>query len=68
MNFLNETTPDVAVISCGYKNQYGHPHRSTLDNLSNSGTTTYRTDLSGDMVFYSDGETIYTKKNYEYIK
>jgi len=68
MNFLNEITPDVAVISCGYKNQYGHPHRSTLDNLSNSGTTTYRTDLSGDMVFYSDGETIYTKKNYEYIK
>lgn len=68
MNFLNETTPDVAVISCGYKNQYGHPHRSTLDNLSNSGTITYRTDLSGDIVFYSDGETIYTKKNYEYIK
>lgn len=68
MNFLNETTPDVAVISCGYKNQYGHPHRSTLDNLSNSGTITYRTDLSGDMVFYSDGKTIYTKKNYEYIK
>lgn len=68
MNFLNETTPDVAVISCGYKNQYGHPHRSTLDNLSNSGTTTYRTDLSGDIVLYSDGETIYTKKNYEYIK
>ena len=68
VNFLNEITPDVAVISCGYKNQYGHPHRSTLDNLSNSGTTTYRTDLSGDMVFYSDGETIYTKKNYEYEK
>ena len=66
MIFLNETTPDVAVISCGYKNQYGHPHRSTLDNLSNSGTITDRTDLSGDMVFYSDGETIYTKKNYEY--
>ncbi|HSQ88189.1 ComEC/Rec2 family competence protein [Romboutsia sp.] len=68
MNFLSETTPDVAVISCGYKNQYGHPHRSTLDNLSNSDIITYRTDLSGDMVFYSDGETIYTKKNYEYIK
>lgn len=68
MNFLNEITPDVAVISCGYKNQYGHPHRSTLDNLLNSDVITYRTDLSGDMVFYSDGETIYTEKNYEYIK
>lgn len=68
MNFLNEITPDVAVISCGYKNQYGHPHRSTLDNLLNSDVITYRTDLSGDMVFYSDGEIIYTEKNYEYIK
>lgn len=63
--FLEETTPDVAVISCGYKNQYGHPHKSTLDNLKSFNILTYRTDISGDMTFYSDGQTIFTKKNYK---
>ncbi|MGL4914198.1 MAG: ComEC/Rec2 family competence protein [Romboutsia sp.] len=62
--FLSEVTPDVAVISCGYKNQYGHPHKSTLDNLNKLNILTYRTDLLGDIVFYSDGDTIFTKKNY----
>ncbi|MCR8746547.1 ComEC/Rec2 family competence protein [Romboutsia lituseburensis] len=63
--FLDETTPDVAVISCGYKNQYGHPHNATLKNLKDHNVTTYRTDLSGDIVFYSNGEIIYTKKKYK---
>lgn len=63
--FLDETTPDVAVISCGYKNQYGHPHNTTLKNLKDHNVTTYRTDLSGDIVLYSNGEIIYTKKKYK---
>lgn len=63
--FLDETTPDVAVISCGYKNQYGHPHNTTLKNLEDHHVTTYRTDLSGDIVLYSNGEIIYTKKKYK---
>ena len=63
--FLNKITPDVAAISCGYKNQYGHPHQSTLNNLSDLNIPTYRTDLNGDLVFYSDGETIFTKKKYK---
>lgn len=67
-NFLKEVSPDIATISCGYKNQYGHPHQSTLDNLSNENIKVYRTDLLGDIVFYSDGKTIYTKKDYKYEK
>lgn len=66
--FLEATTPDVATISCGYKNQYGHPHKSVLDNLSSSNISVYRTDLLGDIVFYSDGSTIFTKKNYNIKK
>lgn len=61
INFLSSITPDVAAISCGYKNQYGHPHQSTLDNLEKFNVLTYRTDLLGDIVFYSDGKTIFTK-------
>lgn len=61
-NFINNVSPDIAAISCGYKNNYGHPHRATLENLSSINAKVYRTDLLGDIVFYSDGETIFTKK------
>ena len=67
-DFLKATTPDIAVISCGYKNQYGHPHKKVLDNLSSNNIITYRTDLTGDMIFYSDGNTIFTKKDYSHKK
>lgn len=63
--FIKEISPDVAVISCGYKNQYGHPHQSTIDSLSSNNVTTYRTDINGDMIFYSDGNTIITKNKYK---
>ncbi|WP_296647302.1 ComEC/Rec2 family competence protein [Romboutsia sp. 13368] len=66
--FIEEVRPDIAVISCGYKNNYGHPHKSTLDTLEENNILTYRTDLLGDIVFYSDGETIYTTQNYNLNK
>ena len=62
--FLDEVTPDIAAISCGYNNDYGHPHQSTIKNLSDRDISIFRTDLMGDLVFYSDGKSIFTKKNY----
>jgi len=66
--FLEETTPDIAVISCGYKNSYGHPHKSTLDNLESVDAKIFRTDQNGSMQFYSDGEKIYSKVKYKEYK
>ena len=66
--FVKEISPDVAVISCGYKNQYGHPHKSTLDTLEKNNVLTYRTDILGNIVFYSDGDTIFTTKDYKLNK
>ncbi|MDO5009980.1 MAG: ComEC/Rec2 family competence protein [Intestinibacter bartlettii] len=63
--FLEETTPDIAVISCGYKNSYGHPHRSTLDNLESVNSKVFRTDINGSMQFYSDGNKIYSTVKYK---
>lgn len=63
--FIKETSPDIAVISCGYKNQYGHPHKSTLDTLNKYKVKTFRTDINGDLVFYSDGYKIFTNKKYK---
>lgn len=45
--FLQQCSPTVAVVSCGERNTYGHPHKETLERLSDAGTTVYRTDCGG---------------------
>ena len=65
IEFIKKISPDIAAISCGYKNQYGHPHREVINNLKQNHVSIYRTDRIGDIVFYSDGEIIFTKYNYE---
>ena len=45
--FLDAVTPNVAVISCGTDNSYGHPHRETLDALQERGIDVLRTDING---------------------
>lgn len=57
ISFLREVDQDIAVISCGTGNKYGHPHDTTLKNLKDLGITIYRTDISGDIIIESDGET-----------
>jgi competence protein ComEC len=64
--FISKISPDISVISCGYKNQYGHPHKETLNSLYQNDSSVYRTDKIGDIVFYSDGDKIFTKKNYDH--
>ena len=54
--FLDAVDPDYAVISCGYRNSYGHPHQETLDKLKN--IVLYRTDLNGTIICTSDGSNI----------
>ena len=39
--------PRIAIISAGKNNQYGHPHKETLDKLKEAGIVVYRTDESG---------------------
>ena len=56
--FLAAVTPDVAVISCGAGNEYGHPHTETMNKLEGANVETYRTDYHGDVVIKTDGERI----------
>ncbi len=56
--FLKAVTPDYAVISCGQDNKYGHPHEETLELLDRYNIDTWRTDVSGDVLFQSDGNNI----------
>lgn len=45
--FLGLIKPKLAIISCGYRNMYGHPHASTLARLENAGSIVLRTDEDG---------------------
>jgi len=56
IDFLTAVSPDIAVISCGVDNDYGHPASSTLEKLI--GITTYRTDTNGTITLNSDGTEI----------
>ncbi|WP_066644293.1 ComEC/Rec2 family competence protein [Christensenella timonensis] len=55
---LDATTPNLAIITCGEDNDYGHPHKETLDLLGEDNITTLRTDEKGDIAIFSDGTDI----------
>ncbi len=61
-NFLKAVHPDVAILSCKYKNKYGHPHKETLNLLKEYNIPLYRTDEQGSIVFYSNGDEIWSEK------
>ena len=53
---LRTTRPQVALISLAVDNEYGHPHRVTLDALAAiRGLRVHRTDLEGSLEVISDG-------------
>mgnify|MGYP004535004273 CR=1 FL=1 len=45
--FLDAVQPKAVVISLGKNNDYGHPHRETMQRLKKLGTEIYRTDELG---------------------
>ena len=49
--YLDAVDADVAVISCGKGNSYGHPHKEALDYIDDNAMTSLRTDEMGDIVF-----------------
>lgn len=53
--FLDEVRPQIAVISVGMDNAFGHPHQPTLDTLTAAGVAIFRTDLDGAVKLTSDG-------------
>ena len=56
--FLNAVNPKYAVISVAKGNDYGHPHKPTMDKLKAKGIKVYRTDELGTIVATSDGKSI----------
>jgi competence protein ComEC len=56
---LKAVRPELAVISVGAGNSYGHPHQSALDLLRRLGIPVLRTDQSGTVKVVSDGESFW---------
>lgn len=53
--FLNITSPELAVISVGKRNRYGHPAPSTIGILRDRGIKILRTDENGEIEIATDG-------------
>lgn len=53
--FLARVRPELAVISLGADNPYGHPHKETCNRLAGYGTMVYRTDRDGTVAVRTDG-------------
>jgi competence protein ComEC len=62
--FLQAVQPKVAIYSAGLNNKYGHPSKTTITNLTNSGAQIYGTIASGTVTISADsqGYTIQTEK------
>ncbi len=56
--FLREVMPEYAVISVGKDNSYGHPTEEVLSRLRDADVKVFRTDMQGDVICSSDGETV----------
>lgn len=59
--FVSAVSPDIAVISVGADNSYGHPTSEVLTTLENAGAVIYRTDEDGTIRLISDGMHIQKK-------
>jgi beta-lactamase superfamily II metal-dependent hydrolase len=55
-DFLNRVKPEIAIVSCGAWNRYGHPSQAVLDRLRSANVKLYRTDLQGEITITTRGK------------
>jgi competence protein ComEC len=57
-DFLSAVNPQIAIISSGEGNPYGHPSPEVLDRLEAAGVRVLRTDTNGSIHILTDGKKI----------
>jgi competence protein ComEC len=57
--FLDSVGPSIALISDGFENSFGHPHKDVLARLRDRHTAVLRTDLDGLITVRTDGQRIF---------
>jgi competence protein ComEC len=56
--FINYVSPELSLISAGFKNKFGHPVDDVIRRLEEAGSTIYRSDLNKAVLLRSDGKEI----------
>ena len=56
--FLNQVTPDIAVVSVGNSNRFRHPHKEAVQRLETTNSEIYYTGRDKALIFESDGINI----------
>lgn len=59
--FLSAVHPEMAIVSVGKDNSYGHPHKEVTDRLVNMNIPFLETSKEGTIVFQTDGKTLWRK-------
>lgn len=49
--FIQYTSPEIAIVSCGKNNKFGHPSKSVVDTLNKYHIPIRRTDLEGTITY-----------------
>jgi competence protein ComEC len=57
--FLDAVSPEVAIVSAGYENSFGHPHPDVIKRLVERHATVLRTDLDGLVTVSTDGKRLW---------
>lgn len=57
--FLETVDPEVAIISADLNNRYGHPHPEVMERVNELGIASLCTCNVGNIVFTSDGESLF---------
>ena len=63
---VDAASPEYVIISCGYQNDYRHPHSEAMERFESAvgEENIYRTDLQGTIILTTDGElTTITTQN-----
>jgi competence protein ComEC len=55
---LDAWHPQIALLSCGRANPFGHPAPEVIARLEASGARIYRTDLDGEITVDTDGQRV----------
>jgi competence protein ComEC len=56
--FLKNVSPEISLISAGFKNKFGHPDADVIERLENLGSVIYRTDSQKAVLLRSNSEEI----------
>jgi competence protein ComEC len=64
-DFLARVQPEVAIISDGGWNRYGHPSQAALDRIKAANAKLFRTDLQGEITIKTKGRLDSSGKSYD---